>query len=338
MAAALLTPVFMGFSPIFGKLAIGAGVDAFTLSALRTCLAALLLWGVYLIFFRQFTFIFPAGVVGTMAVGVTNGLGSLLYYNALLLLNDASLAQLLFMLYVVFTMLLTRAYGQSISLLSIMRALLAMVAVYLLTTGIRGEQSTLGWIGVGLAVGAAFLYALHVVLSQRVMFEMPAPTMTLYSLTWMGLTVLLVRLIFGAFFPLPWGPALPMGWWWVAGLTVVTALSRLTLFVGVRELGSLQTILLNVGELAVTLIAAFFLLGEMLTPLQWGGTLVLLASVILSRWDTRVRDDVYKAIPKPSPLGGLPRPTGPLKPDRFSTVSRLYRRRPRTVHHSTLDD
>ena len=40
MAAALLTPLFMGMAPIFGKLAINTGLDAYTLAALRTCFAA----------------------------------------------------------------------------------------------------------------------------------------------------------------------------------------------------------------------------------------------------------------------------------------------------------
>jgi len=305
MTAALATPVFMGFTPIFGKLALSAGVDSFTLSALRTCLAAVLLWIIYLLFFRRYIYIFPAGIMGTLAVGASNGLGSLLFYNGLLLLNDASLAQLLFMLYVIFTMLLTRAVGQNISLLSIGRAVLALVAVYLLTTGRGAAHTEYYWAGVGLCIGAAFLYALHVVLSQREMFEMPAPTMTLYSLTFMGLTVLAVRLAFGFLvFELPWMPADPGAWRWIAGLTLVTAISRLTLFAGVRNLGSLQTILLNVAELAVTLILAALLLGERLEPTQWVGVVILIASAALSRWDRGVRDAVYKPFPQPSPLGG----------------------------------
>ena len=106
--AALLTALFMGSTPIFGKLAIHSGVDPYTLAAIRTCLAAVLLWITYLAFFRRFLYIFPAGLLGTLAVGVVNGLGSLLYYNGLLLMDNASLAQLLNMLYVIFVMLMVR--------------------------------------------------------------------------------------------------------------------------------------------------------------------------------------------------------------------------------------
>ncbi len=305
LIAALLTPVLMGSAPIFGKLAINSGLDPFTLAALRTCLAAALLWIVYVLFFRQYIYIFPAGLLSTAVVGVVNGLGSLLYYNGLLMLNNASLAQLLNLLYVIFTVLLVRMYGQRISALSIFRAGLALLAVYLLTAGEAGS-GPIYWIGVALMIGSAFTYALHVVVSQRAMYEMPAPTMALYALTWMGVTVLIARIAYGAFLPLAAAPALPEGWLFVAGLTAVTALSRVTLFSGVRNIGSLQTILLNVAEIGVTLLAAFFWLGERMTTAQWIGVGVLLASLFLSRWDDGLKDILYRPITLPAALRPLP--------------------------------
>jgi uncharacterized membrane protein len=133
LTAALMTPVLMGVAPILGKLAIHTGVDPYTLAAIRTCLAAGLLWIVYLVFFRQYIYIFPAGLLSTLAVGAVNGFGSLLSYNGLLLLDNASLVQLLNMLYVIFAVMLTRLSGQRISALSLLLAGLALVAVYLLT-------------------------------------------------------------------------------------------------------------------------------------------------------------------------------------------------------------
>ena len=284
LIAALMTAVLMGSTPIFGKLAIHSGFDPFTLSALRTTLAAVTLWIIYLLFFRKYVYIFPAGLLSTAVVGVVNGLGSLLFYNGLLMLDNASLAQLLNMLYVIFTVLLVRMYGQAISALSLARAGLALIAVYLLTAW-APNQGPLHWVGVGLMIVAGFTYALHVVVSQRAMFEMPAPTMALYALTWMSVTVIAARLIYGAFLPLPLGPAIPDGWFYVIGLMAVTALSRVTLFSGVRGIGSVQTVLINVAEIAVTLVAAGVFLGERMTMVQWVGVVILMASVLLARWD-----------------------------------------------------
>jgi len=289
VAAAMMTPLFMGFAPVFGRLTINTGVDAYTLAALRTCGAAAVLWIVYLLFFRRYTYIFAAGLLGTLAVGAVNGLGSLLYYNGLLLLDNASMAQLLNMLYVIFAMLMTRIIGRRISSMSIARAVLALFAVYLLTVA-NGSYAvgSIQLTGALLMIGGAFLFALHVILSQRVMFEMPAPTMALYALTFMGATVLIARIVYGFFFPLPLGPAVPVGWLWLVGLMLVTALSRVTLFAGVREIGGLQAILLNMTEVGVTLLAGFFWLDETLTAIQWAGVGILLLSVILSRWDNGI--------------------------------------------------
>lgn len=305
LIAALLTPLLMGLAPILGKLAIHSGFDPYTLAALRTCFAAALLWAVYLLFFRKYIYIFPAGLLGTLVVGAVNGFGSLLYYNGLLLLDNASLAQLLNMLYVIFAVLLVRFYGQRISTLSVLRAVLALVAVYLLTAW-NDTTGSVHWIGVGLMIGAAFMYALHVVLSQRAMFEMPAPTMALYALTWMGVVVLLARLLYGLSLPLPSGPSSFDGWWYIAALTAVTAISRVTLFSGVRNIGSLQTILLNVAEIGVTLLVAITWLGERMQPIQWVGVGVLLLSVLLSRWDDGLKAVRYQPIPVPGVLGRLP--------------------------------
>lgn len=302
LVAALLTPVLMGAAPIFGKLAIHSGLDPFTLAALRTCLAAALLWIVYLLFFRQYIYIFPAGLLSTAVVGAVNGFGSLLYYNGLLMLDNASLSQLLNMLYVIFTMLLVRMYGQKLSALSVIRAGLALVAVYLLTAWGQAN-TTIHWIGVALMIGSAFTYALHVVVSQRAMFEMPAPTMALYALTWMAVTVLIARVAYGTFLPLTTQPALPEGWLYVIGLTAVTALSRVTLFSGVRNIGSLQTILLNVAEIGVTLLAAGLWLKESMTVVQWAGVGGLIFSVLLSRWDDGLKDLAYR----PLSMLGLPK-------------------------------
>lgn len=306
LIAAFMTPLLMGLAPVLGKLAIHSGLDPYTLAAVRTCMAAALLWAVYLLFFRKYIYIFPAGLLGTLVVGAVNGFGSLLYYNGLLLLDNASLAQLLNMLYVIFTVLLVRFYGQRISAISLVRTGLALVAVYLLTAW-NETTSQVHWIGVGLMIGGAFMYALHVVLSQRVMYEMPAPTMALYALTWMGLVVLAARIIYGASQPLVANETvLPDGWVYVTILAAVTALSRVTLFSGVRNIGSLQTILLNVAEIAVTLLAANLWLNEHMQPIQWAGVAVLVFSVLLSRWDDGLKEVHYQPMPVPGILGRLP--------------------------------
>ena len=79
-------------------------------------------------------------------------------------------------------------------------------------------------------------------------------------------------------------PALPptAGAWQAVGLlTLVTVVSRLSLFMGVKRLGGVQAALIGLSELLVTVLCALALLGESLTLVQWLGAGLLAASVLL---------------------------------------------------------
>ena len=69
----------------------------------------------------------------------------------------------------------------------------------------------------------------------------------------------------------PSEPISEAGWYAMAGLGAVMALSRLFMFVGLGRLGGIQTALLGLSEPFVTLLVAFMRLGERLTPWQWLG-------------------------------------------------------------------
>jgi drug/metabolite transporter (DMT)-like permease len=273
LMTALLSPVFLGMAPVFGKLALRGGSDPFTVAAIRTALAAGLLWVLYLLFWRRYIYIYTAGFLGCAVVGIVNGIGSLMYYNGLYRL-DASLSQLLNGTYLVFVVLLARIGGQSLSWRTGSRVLLALFGILLLTGGVNSQVN---WLGVGLMLGNALLFSGTVVLSQRVLWEMPAQTFTLYVMTVMAVVVAMAR----ATYHLRWLPQTDGAMWAILGLTVSTAISRLTLFAGVKNLGSLQTTLLAITELAVAMGMSFLFLGERLTSIQWVGVAAFVLSLLL---------------------------------------------------------
>lgn len=81
--------------------------------------------------------------------------------------------------------------------------------------------------------------------------------------------------------PLAWFQAVRSVLWPVLGLTLVTFFSRLTLFLGVKHLGGMQTALLGLSELLVTVFLAHLWLGERLSWMQWIGAGMLVASLFL---------------------------------------------------------
>ncbi|MBK8428486.1 MAG: DMT family transporter [Lewinellaceae bacterium] len=274
--AAFSSAVFLGFAPVFGKLAITEGFTPFAVVALRTGFAATILFIVIVLFYRQYLYIFPVGLVGCMFAGAINGLGSLLYYLALQRL-DASLGQLLYSLYPFFVALWLALDHQPPSRLTFFRIALATIAVLLLTS-VPGR--TVDATGVIMMIGAAVLYAMHLPINQRVLYEVPAPTVALYTLLAMSAVVIPAYFIFDRTWPaanIPWLP--------VAGLTFVTVFSRIALFLGVKKIGGMQTALLGLAELLIAILFSNILLGENLSLLQWMGALGLGVSLILVMYE-----------------------------------------------------
>jgi len=89
---------------------------------------------------------------------------------------------------------------------------------------------------------------------------------TMYTLLSMSAIVIPTYFIFDRSVPMGNAPWLP-----VLGLTAVTFFSRLTLFLGVKHIGGMQTALLGLGELLVAVLFSHLLLGERLTTTQWIG-------------------------------------------------------------------
>ena len=274
--AAIVSAVFLGFTPVFGKQAILAGFSPFAVVALRTSMAASLLLVILLLFKRQYLYIFWLGLLGCILAGAINGIGSLFYYMSLERLN-ANVGQLLYSLYPVFVVFWSFLDRQRPSKLTLIRISLAVVSVILIT---NFDSRSVDLVGVSFMLIASALYALHLPINQRVLYEVPAPTVTLYTLISMSVIVVSAYFIFD-----PQWPSGSVDWTPVIGLTLVTFLSRLTLFLGVKSIGGMQTALLGLGELVITITASYFLLDEALNPIQWIGVLGLITSLLLVRYE-----------------------------------------------------
>ncbi len=277
---ALVSPLFLGTIPILAKIAYAADVDVFTVVAFRTLFAALMLWTAVLLFKREFILSSSPAVMSSFVAGAINGVGSLFFYASLTRI-DASLGQLVNITYLIFVTLLLRLAGQSISWLTLFRTLLAVGGIYILTQGGLGEPD---WVGVGMMAIGALMYALQLVLSQRILFDIPAPTMALYSMTAMAAVVTVAWFIN----PGDVTAVSLVGWRAIVLMGLVTGLSRLTLFLGVKHLGSMQTALLGILEVVVSIILAILFLDERFTPVQWLGALILLISILLIRYERNI--------------------------------------------------
>lgn len=271
--AALVSAFFLGLAPVFGKAAMGADkFSPYAVVALRTGMAAMILFLIMAIFKRQYLYIYPAGLIGCALAGGINGIGSIFYYVGLSKLN-ASVAQMLYALYPFFVAIWLRLDHQGTSRLTLVRITIALISAVLLTSAGAGE---IDWLGVLFMLISAALYAFHIPINQRVLFDVPAPTVTVYTLIAMSAIVVPAYFIFDRSIPTGNAPWLP-----IFGLTTVTLFSRLLLFLGVKHIGGMQTALLGLGELLVAVFFSHLFLEERLTALQWMGMAGLGVSLLM---------------------------------------------------------
>jgi drug/metabolite transporter (DMT)-like permease len=165
ISAAIASAVFLGLAPILGKQAMLFGFSPLAVVAFRTGLATIILFLFMLIFQRQFLYIYPLGLAGCLLAGLINGVASIFYYGSLSVL-DASVAQVLYSFYPMFTALWLLVDRQPISKLTIIRLMISLPGVYLL---IQTGDKPVNLAGAGMMLLSAILYALHLIINQRIL-------------------------------------------------------------------------------------------------------------------------------------------------------------------------
>ena len=271
ISAALTSALLLGLLPVFGKQALLSGFSPLVVVSLRSGIAVCLLF-VVMLFNRSYFYIYPVGLVGCFLAGFINGIGSIFYYFALARL-DASVGHLLYAFYPLFVALWLFSDRQPVRRITLLRLALALPGAFLL---LNSGSASIDLMGAAFMLLSALFYALHLIINQRILYEAPPPTVTFYTLIGMSLTVISAYFIFDRSMGVPGG-----SWWPLIGMALITFLSRLTLFMGVKKLGGLQTAILGFGELFVTVLLARLWLGDVLTPLQWLGAGFISASLTM---------------------------------------------------------
>ncbi len=279
ITSGLLSAFMLGWAPILGKFAYQAKVNPMTLAALRSGVAAVFLWLVYLIFWRKRIPLPLKAALGCMLVGVINGFGSIFYYNGLVRL-DASRASLLGALYPVWVVIFLSASGQPITLLTLSRLIISLIGA-VLVTATPSLLTITDFLGVMLMIASAAINGWYMVMGQWILSDAPSQSGTLYIITGMAITVAVARIMTGeAIAPISYS-----GWLAIVALGLTTALSRMAMFFSLEKLGGVQTAIISLTELAVSLTMAFIFLGDRLTLVQWLGAILLLGGGVFARID-----------------------------------------------------
>ncbi len=229
----LLAAFLLGWAPILGKFAYKAQISPTSLAVFRTIVAAIFLWVIYLIFWRDRIFIPVSDIGNCLLVGAVNGVGSLFYYNGLGRL-DASRASLLGAMVPIWVVVFLGASGQKIRILTLIQLFSSLAGAFLVTSPWGGALHT-DFLGVMLMITSAAVNGWYFVMGQWVLSDISSRSATLYIISGMAITVSLAK-----FISVPNMHFLETsvnGWIWVVVLGLTTALSRMALFFSLEKLG-----------------------------------------------------------------------------------------------------
>jgi drug/metabolite transporter (DMT)-like permease len=271
---ALLANMALGLNSTFAKFAYRAGMDPNTLTAMRLGVAAVVLWALFITRWQPLISISRQALLGCIVMGAANFVAQISYYWGLTRIN-ASIGTLIFYLYPAVVILLLRLRGEALTTRRLARLGIAVMGVALLVD-ITGKRVDM--IGVLLVLITILTYALHLVIGQFVVRDVPARTVALYVISTMALLAAGERLALGGSpLPVTWA-----GWWPVLGIGLLgTVVARLAMFTAIKRVGSTQLSLLGVVEPLITVAVARVFLGETLAPIQWVGGGLVLASLLL---------------------------------------------------------
>jgi len=285
VALCLASAVGFGAMAIFAKEAYAGGASIATLLAIRFTLAAAVLWA--LVFPRRsrsrLTDLSPQGRrasrVAGPALGVLYAVEACVWFYALPRI-DVALAELLLYAYPALVVVgaallgrerLTRGRIQALALSSIGTALVL----------VAGEMSAVDLLGVAGALTSSCLYAVYVLISDRVVADRDPLIVSAQVVTGAALCFLGYGLTTGSIDLALSAEA------WVATLSLSllsTVVPILAFLKGMQLVGVGTATLLSTAEPVVTVGLAMAVLGERLAPVQLlGGALVLAALARLVR-------------------------------------------------------
>jgi drug/metabolite transporter (DMT)-like permease len=257
---------------VLSKIVLNAGADVLTLSVFRG------LVGVALMFVWLRIGVAPtphtpqarwiALALGILFAGVVFGL-----FAAISIITVPS-AVLTYFVYPLFTGILGALLG--IERVGWRGALAAITAFLGLALVIGAHPHGLALSGVAFAIGAAMCRTM-ILLVTRSLLQDSDPQLT----TWYSMLSSTAVLVLAALLTWNWqGPQTAVGWAALIGVSIGTTISVLALFVSIKRIGPFRSALIMYLEPLLSTVLSAPVLGEIITPVQAVGGIVMLAALV----------------------------------------------------------
>ena len=281
-ATLLLIALMMGSNHVAARFAFNHGADVATAVALRSTATALVV-GLLLLANRVPLKPDPRQRKALLGTGLLIGTQSLCLYSAVARLPVA-LALLAFNTYPLWTALWARLFYGHRAEARVLRAMPVMLLGLALALDVFGAASGLGaavqWgrigAGVAFALAAAATFGLALALTQHETAALDGRARTFTAMLLAAVIALGGVAVQGGFH---W-PDAPAGWWGLAALSFLYGTAFTIMFTVLPRLGVVgNSAIMNV-EPVFALVLAWALLGQTIAPVQVGGALIVVATVI----------------------------------------------------------
>ncbi|MBC2724668.1 MAG: DMT family transporter, partial [Desulfosporosinus sp.] len=252
----LISTLGFSFYPILGKVVFVGGASLSTVLFLRFTIAALIFWAI--IISREG---FPRLPLKTWLVlwgmgGVGYSMMAGLYISSVLFI-PASLAALLLYAYpVIVTVLAVLTKQEKFSIYKLIGLILSTFGL-VLVLGLAFNG--INYVGVMLALGAAFVYAIYILIGNKVLETTTPLVSTTIISTSAALTYGVIGLpIGGLTWNLSWGT-----WMGIGGIILFsTIIGMLTFFQGIKRIGATSASIISMTEPVMTGVLAVLILNE----------------------------------------------------------------------------
>ena len=281
-ATLLLIALMMGANHVAARLAFNHGVDVVTAVTFRSGVTAAVVTLLVLVY-RVPLRLSARHRRALPAIGLLVAVQSLCLYSAVARLPVA-LALLAFNTYPLWTALWARLVYQHRPEPRVLRAMPVMLLGLALALDVLGAASGLGaagqWaqigVGVGFALAAAATFGLALVFTQHEAADLDGRLRTATTMALVGLMAAAAMALQGG----PHLPTAPAGWWGLAALTFLYGTAFTIMFTVLPRLGVVgNSAIMNV-EPIFALVLAWAILGQAIAPMQVGGGLLVVATVV----------------------------------------------------------
>lgn len=268
---------------LFIKIAFGYGMNAFSFSVVQSVFGLIILGWMWA---REPKPAMPRPRAGYLPVllFVVAGAGAAIAFNVSLEHLSISLATILLFTYPAFVAVGAWAFLGQRPWLAHLAALAMTIAGAVLTANLGDMRSGLiSSLGVGLALFAAVAHGAYLVLGEQLAGSLTAIRAT--TLTRFGIlvgSVVLYPRVFAELPLIPW-----QGW---AICAVAAAVSGVAPFLflnrGIALIGANRAAIASVAELPFAMALGMLFQGDVITPLQWAGAVLIVAAVVISQQES----------------------------------------------------